>query len=134
MTNFEQKELVVVKLTPYVGSDIHRCEEEALSLLDRLSAIGVKSRIEFHFNGKDIVVDRNSRRGDCWKQLVSNSLALSESLKWFSVDKDYDDLFSVGLSYPIISYHRTMVKILNDKREEMLVSLGDSVFGTNYIS
>ena len=133
MVSFEQKELVVVKLNPYVGSDIHRCEEEALSLLDKLSAIGVKSRIEFHFNGKDIVVDRKSRRGDCWKQLVSNSLALFESLKWFSIDEDYDDLFSVGLSYPIISYHKTMVKVFNNRGKEMLVSVGESIYGENYL-
>lgn len=74
MASFHQKELVVLKLEVYIGSDIHRCEADAFILLGKLSAIGVESRIEFSFNGKDIVVDANTRRGDCWKQLTGEIL------------------------------------------------------------
>lgn len=69
MASFHQKELVVVKLEVYIGCDIHRCEVDAFSLLDKLSAIGIQSRIEFRFNGKDIKVDNRTLQGDCWKQL-----------------------------------------------------------------
>lgn len=54
-------------------------------------------------------------------------------LTWASVYEDYRDMFTVGKSYPIISKNGTIVQIINDLGEKMLVSNGHSVYGDNSV-
>lgn len=54
-------------------------------------------------------------------------------LTWTSVHEDYRDMFTLGKSYPIIRKNGTMVQIINDLGEKMLVSNGHSVYGDNSV-
>lgn len=62
-----------------------------------------------------------------------NLQEIDKYLVWDYVHGDYNYLFSIDKQYPIESHHNTMVKVLNNNGDEMLVSVGESIYGDNYL-
>lgn len=60
-------------------------------------------------------------------------------MEWDYVHSEYSEMFTVGKKYPIIfnkhsPFSKTMRQIKNDEGNEMNVSEGSSVYGTNTVT